>query len=388
MFTPKALSGSEAEKYYEHLNERDGYYTAKEEPPGRWLGKGAEALGLAGVVRAKEFKQTMNGRLGDRQLVRNAGKAGRMKAIDAPVSVPKSVSAAYAASDKDGRAAIDRALDRAARKVVERVESIVETRSGAGGKNKEKGAKLIVAAFKHDTNRKGEPGEHVHLVFQNVAVRKNGSTATPDFRPLFREQKSIGAFFRRELARELEREGFAVVAREGLDEKGRKYQSFEMRDVPQKLVDVYSERARELQAEHERTGESKNLINRRTREKKQAVPRAELEEQWRAQQKEALGHDRPIDFRTRDAERADLGKLDVAALPREEREQAFARLREEREARRTEMQRDDKMADSVSLGARAAKGLAAAILAARSAQKRPKQADTSRAIERIFESEN
>ena len=41
--------GSGREEYYLNLA-REDYYVAGGEPPGRWLGQGAEALGLMGMV--------------------------------------------------------------------------------------------------------------------------------------------------------------------------------------------------------------------------------------------------------------------------------------------------------------------------------------------------
>ena len=56
---------------------RADYYTGGGEPPGRWFGSGAQALGLTGIVKPTVLRRLFRGLSpdGKRELVRNAVKA-------------------------------------------------------------------------------------------------------------------------------------------------------------------------------------------------------------------------------------------------------------------------------------------------------------------------
>jgi conjugative relaxase-like TrwC/TraI family protein len=281
MFKIKILKGGNADSYYVHLNEVDGYYTKEEEPPGRWHGRGAADLKISGMVRESQFKELMNGRNGERQLVQNAGREGRVKGFDCVIAPPKSVSVGWALANQQDRAAIDRAFSRARDRVIEKMEATAITRSGRGGLNKSEGARLIIGGFRHDTNRANEPSLHFHLVVMNAAVRDDGKTSTPDFSRVLRNQRDIGAEFRRELARELRHEGFSTREVLAEDEKGKRYQSFELRDVPADLVAAFSNRSDEIKKIAKEQGVDRRIVNLRTRQKKEPIDRSRLEAAWR-----------------------------------------------------------------------------------------------------------
>jgi conjugative relaxase-like TrwC/TraI family protein len=398
MFNPGKLSGVGAEKYFHHLGRTDGYYCKNEEPPGCWHGRGAQALGLDGRVKSRDFKQVMNGKLGDRQLVANAGQPGRVKAWDCPVAPPRSVSVAYAVGTAETRASIKLAHAAAVRSVIERMEAVVETRAGQGGKNKTAGARLVVGEFFHDTNRANEPSIHSHLVCMNVAVRGDGSTATPVFREMLREQKSIGALYRAELARALVREGFDVRACEGADEKGRKYQSFELDAVPPALTAAFSARSDEIKKAAAEKGISRSLENRKTREKKQEIPRDQLDRAWRSTAATILGSEAAVDFRRAPGAeplKTDLRKLDIASMPKVERDRHFEREAANRSARGERAAGGGGSFKTPTLDplpraavAGAARGLAAIIAAAQTKSQAPKPRQIEqleRALERRFD---
>ena len=92
MLSIAALSGGQG-NYYLKLA-RDDYYLKGGEPPGRWLGEGASALGLTGQVQRAEFKNLLRGysRDGETPLIQNAGKPNHQSGWDLTFSVPKSVS--------------------------------------------------------------------------------------------------------------------------------------------------------------------------------------------------------------------------------------------------------------------------------------------------------
>lgn len=281
MFKIAILKDENSDAYYCHLNELDGYYTKSEEPHGRWFGRGAEALKLSGMVNGHQFKELMNGHLGGKKLVQNANKQGRVKGFDCVIAPPKSVSIGWAIGSKEDRAAIDRAFSRARDRTIERMEESAGMRSGRGGLKKTVGARLIVGAFRHDTNRVHEPSLHFHLVVLNAAVRNDGKTSTPDFSRVLRNQRNIGAEFRRELARELRQEGFSTKEILAHDEKGKEYRSFELKDVPDELVQAFSGRSNEIKKLAREQGVDRRIVNLRTRAKKEPIDRHRLDAVWR-----------------------------------------------------------------------------------------------------------
>ncbi|HPB24012.1 MAG TPA: MobF family relaxase, partial [Novosphingobium sp.] len=70
----------------------DNYYTrADAERSGQWLGKGAETLGLRGVIEASQFEAVLKGMLPDGSRVGSDNRAHRA-GTDLTFSMPKSAS--------------------------------------------------------------------------------------------------------------------------------------------------------------------------------------------------------------------------------------------------------------------------------------------------------
>jgi len=88
------------ESYYEQQVAlgRDDYYSGRGESSGRWLGAGADELGLEGEVEADAFTALMGGsdpRAGQALRARMGSVAG----FDLTFSAPKSVSVFFAIGD-------------------------------------------------------------------------------------------------------------------------------------------------------------------------------------------------------------------------------------------------------------------------------------------------
>ena len=69
------------------------------EPPGHWVGSGAEQLGLIGqAITTQSLKNLLSGFSpdGKEKLVNNAGKDSRQKGYDFTFSAPKDVSVLWA----------------------------------------------------------------------------------------------------------------------------------------------------------------------------------------------------------------------------------------------------------------------------------------------------
>ncbi|EQD50418.1 Conjugal protein, TraA, partial [mine drainage metagenome] len=148
-------NGTAAQAYYEHLatgkdRQIEDYYAKNEQ--GRWVGRGAEVLGLSGPVRREEFQYLAFGfdpKTG-KALVRQAGEQHR-SGWDLTFSAPKSVSVAWALGDDETQAKIAAAHDRAVDAALSYMERHAAfCRTGHAGKD-EMQADLSCAVYRHYT---------------------------------------------------------------------------------------------------------------------------------------------------------------------------------------------------------------------------------------------
>ena len=290
MLSIGALSSAvQGASYYE----RDGYY-AKDDPEHReasaWTGRGAEELGLKGVVDADTFRQILEGRVPDGS-GRQLGKRGRDGEIhhrpgrDLTFSAPKSVSiAALVGGDKRIVEAHDRAVA-AALAWIER--NAAETRMKdveTGGMMRTGGQKIVAATFRHDTSRNLDPQLHTHAVLANMVQGEDGGWRTMANEGLYARQKLIGMLYRNELAAGLARLGYGI-------EKSHADGRFEIAGVPRAVIDAFSTRRAEIEAamaerELGRSADNPRLAERAalmTRAAKRDIDRAELREVWQRQ---------------------------------------------------------------------------------------------------------
>nr|WP_241390840.1 conjugative transfer relaxase/helicase TraI [Serratia proteamaculans]ULG15673.1 conjugative transfer relaxase/helicase TraI [Serratia proteamaculans] len=150
--------------YYTH---QDNYYVLGSMDE-RWVGQGAEALGLTGKVDVKDFVAVLEGKLPDgSDLTRMVGNENKHRpGYDLTFSAPKSVSImAMLGGDKRLIAAHNHAVEVAVREV----EKLASTRSMTDGVSETKlTGNLVVALFNHDTSRDLDPQLHTHAVVANV----------------------------------------------------------------------------------------------------------------------------------------------------------------------------------------------------------------------------
>lgn len=149
--------------YYTH---QDNYYVLGSMDE-RWVGQGAEALGLSWAVKLADFVSVLEGRLpdgGDLSRMKDGRNAHR-PGYDLTFSAPKSVSImALPGGDKRLVAAHNRAVEVALREV----EKLASTRSMTAGVSETRlTGNLVVAMFNHDTSRDLDPQLHTHAV-ENV----------------------------------------------------------------------------------------------------------------------------------------------------------------------------------------------------------------------------
>lgn len=264
-----------------YLEEND-YYLSDEEVTGIWIGKGAIALGLSGLLTESDYRKLMQGYAQDGKtpLCATPGEDHR-PGWDLTFSAPKSVSLVWATADEALRERISEAQLIAVRQAISLLEMhAAHTRRGQGGRCREQVDGLVVATFEHETSRSLDPQLHTHALVANVAPRLDGTWGTIVSRDLFLWQKAAGAIYRAELAYQLGQMGFSV-------EQDR--ESFQLSCVPEFVCLHFSKRAQAIiemlkQASVESSASSiGNQVKIFTRQAKQRVDRAELLADWQTE---------------------------------------------------------------------------------------------------------
>lgn len=277
-----------SEQYYLTLAAED-YYLQGGEPPGRWIGSGASAMGLVGEVDAKALKELFNGYDPEgKALVRNAGvttgKLRRKPGWDLTFSAPKSVSLIWSQLDRHGRRKIEAAHQAAVERAIAFIEQQAAlSRRGKGGVERVE-AKLAVAAFQHGTSRALDPQLHTHCLLLNLGVCADGRVRSLVSKPVYQNKMLAGAIYRLELAQQLSHTL-------GLRPQ-RKKSCFEIIGVPQKTIERFSKRRQAIEAKLGELGidtaSAAAFATLKTRQVKDLVPpRQELFERWRQEAREA-----------------------------------------------------------------------------------------------------
>ena len=280
--------------YYTTLAAED-YYVGRKcslEPQGKWMGKGAEKLGLdaeGGIIKDEQFKNLFHGYSadGEKKFVRNAGlykgtERDRMPGYDLTFSAPKSVSICWAIGGEETRKEIEQAHQKAIEKTIEEIEKKTHIRTGKGGKVKES-CGLIVGVFQHATARQVDKDTlpdmqlHSHATVINTGVGvRGGKTGAVNGFDFLNEHfaKQYGAFYRAELASHLVRLGFELE---------RTKDAYEIKGVSEGLITEFSKRSEQIEKEIDRekaTAKEKLRANKATRQKKHEYKAEEITDHW------------------------------------------------------------------------------------------------------------
>lgn len=256
----------------------DNYYTrADAERSGQWLGKGAETLGLRGVIDASQFEAVLKGMLPDGSRVGSDNRAHRA-GTDLTFSMPKSWSIlALVGGD---RRILD-AYGAAVRETLAWAEkNLVETRMEVRGKERVVATRnLAIGLFQHDTNRNQEPNAHFHAVVANVTQGPDGKWRALRNDKIWEHNTLLNAMTMARFRLAVEKLGYQV------GEYG-KHGNFEAVGVPKPVRDAFSSRRAEI-LDKLSTMEGKglaarNAANLMTRADKGPVAdRQALVNQWR-----------------------------------------------------------------------------------------------------------
>jgi len=226
---------------------REDYYR-EAEVPGRFLGRGAGALGIASEAVTAEGLERLFGKGADPRDGRPLGRGfaekdpHRVAGFAVTFSPPKSVSVLWALGSDAGHQAVLEAH----RVAVEEAFGFLEdhaayTRRGRGGVHQVDTEGFVAAAFTHRTSRAADPQLHTHVLIANKVRADDGAWLAVDARELFAHQRAAGMLYKSALRAELTRTlglGWTEVGEKGIAE---------VRGVPEALAVHWSTRRREVE---------------------------------------------------------------------------------------------------------------------------------------------
>ncbi|HEN1206935.1 TPA: conjugative transfer relaxase/helicase TraI [Escherichia coli] len=227
MLSISSIKGDSA--YYSH---EDNYY-ASGSLESRWLGDGAEKLGLKGEVANADMDAIRQGKLPDgtdlSRMVNGVNK--HRSGYDLTFSAPKSVSMMLLIG---GDTRLLDAWNRSVENGMKEVEKLISARITDGGKTDTVlTGNMVAALYNHDTSRALDPQIHTHaLVFNTTFAEDKWRALASDTRMktgfgenLYALQVAIGNLVLQPFRQEAEKLGYETVAagKNGL---------WELKDVP------------------------------------------------------------------------------------------------------------------------------------------------------------
>lgn len=204
----------------------------------------------AGVrVRIKEVSPTQNG-LQQEDQAKGKSRKQRQKerqnvlAVEIQFAAMKSLSLLWALCPSL-RPDIERIFRESVEVVLQWIEQRIPlARRGKDGVRQLQ-ADVIVATFLHSLSRAEEPQLHMHCLFMQMAKGIDGRFSKINSRLLFAMTPSLGRIFRATLAEKLQSElGLELIR--PVDAKGREKSWYEIKGIPQALIDANSSRRKDV----------------------------------------------------------------------------------------------------------------------------------------------
>ncbi len=274
------------------VNKTVDYYTGvgDAEPPGFFLGNGAEFLQIANApitrTALERFFRGQDPATG-KKLVED--RKNRCPGYQMTLSTPKSVSCLWGLTESEKeRKRIEKALDNAGRKALDRIERELEYRLGAEGYDKRKVAGILAAVFRHGDSRLGDPHWHWHIELANVAWQEDGKTSSLSTSRLLEIHKLLDATYQREIARELRSIGYDIEERH-FRENGKNVLRMSVAGIPDNVVKRFSKRGDEVNTALDEmreqgktiTSQRHNQTSRQTKREKKTIDRKTQFDGWR-----------------------------------------------------------------------------------------------------------
>ena len=297
------------ERYYEQSVAAglDEYYEGHGESPGVWTGRGAQALGLEGLVHDGELGRLVRGLHPHTEKQLRARRQAKARVITieridpltdersietkrlAPVagfdlvfSPPKSVSLLHALGDEETRRAVNEAHLTAWQAALGYLEEeACVTRRGAQGVNREHAPGFVAAAYQHRTSRAQDPHLHTHVIVANMAQSpSDGKWRTLDGEPILKSYRlAAGYLYQAQLRAELTRTL-------GVEWEEPRKGMAELAHVPRPVIREFSTRRAQVVEELARSGQegyyAAQVAALETRERKEHLDLTALREDWRA----------------------------------------------------------------------------------------------------------
>ncbi len=251
MLTIRAMS--DGREYSSRHLEHSDYYAEGERVVGRWQGRGAELLGLAGEVKLEDFESVREGvhpqsgeflrqRQGADRLAAHGTIQSRARNLyDFTFSAPKSVSImAILGDDKRLMAAHQKAVTSA----LQELERHAAARVRQNGANEDRTTgNLAIAVYHHDTSRELDPQLHTHavaanLTYDGVECRWKALQASG----IYQRRAYLTEVYRNCLAREVRLLGYEIENR--CDSRCRD-RGFEIKGISDELITKFSQRSRQ-----------------------------------------------------------------------------------------------------------------------------------------------
>jgi len=279
-----------ADGVIDYLGEDAGldYWAADAGGQTRWIGQGARRLGLRGEVDPAAFQSLLDGKV-KRQLLGTVrgGIREHKPGTDVVLNAPKSVSImALVAGDQRlieaHLNAVTQAMDYA-----ERHAAVVRIRRDRTTVEHVATGNFVTASYLHTTARPtpdavADPMLHSHNIVLNMTQRDDGEWRSTENFHLLKLRRQIGSVYLQELAAEAERLGYST----SFNEDG----TFRLDVVPQAVVDAFSHRAAQIEADLEAQGHTRDSASiarktataRKTRDDKLKIEAATLTSAWHA----------------------------------------------------------------------------------------------------------
>lgn len=240
------------QQYYNDAVARglDEYYSGAGELPGRWVGRGAEVLGLSGELDGEALDAILEGR-DPRTGTRLTESTPKVIGYDATFCAPKSVSLLYALGPPEIACQVKEAHEAAISDALRLLEDLTcRVRRSHAGSTVVEADGYVGAAFQHRSSRAGDPHLHTHVLIAHPGyLAADGRWTALDGRQLFPWSKSVGHVYEAKLRLELTRR---LSIEWGPVRKG----IADIAAVSREVITAFSQRRAEIEAHLEERGQS------------------------------------------------------------------------------------------------------------------------------------